>query len=180
MQLTVRHFMVAAFIGALVLANLLVTWFGPWALPITAFFMIGLDLTIRDALHEAWHGKQLVLRMGLLIGLGAVIAFILNRNAFWIGLASFCAFASAGAADVAVYSVLFKKPWMIKVNASNAAAALADSLIFTLVAFHEWMPTLVASQFAIKLGGGFMWSLILGYVRKRKRETSAQLLQVTP
>lgn len=166
-MLSSRQLMVGLFIGALVVANLLVTRFGPWALPITAFFMIGLDMTIRDALHEAWHGQQLLLRMGLLIALGAAVSFALNRASFSIGLASFSAFATAGIVDVLVYSWLFKRPWMVKVNASNAAAALTDSLVFTLVAFGTFMPLLVATQWAIKLSGGFMWSLVLARLRER-------------
>lgn len=40
-------------------ANITVQYFGPTAMPIIAFMMIGLDLTSRDYLHEAWQGKRL-------------------------------------------------------------------------------------------------------------------------
>lgn len=162
-----RAVLVSLFIGSLVVANLLVAWLGPWALPVTAFFMIGLDLTVRDALHEAWHGRGLVWRMAVLIGAGAVIAYLLNRDAFWVGVASFSAFSLAGASDVLVYEKMFDRPWMEKVNASNAVAGLVDSLAFTLIAFHEWLPWVVLTQWMIKAGGGFFWSLVLRRLRDR-------------
>lgn len=43
---------------AVVLANMIILWFGPQAAVITAFLFIGLDLTLRDKLHDQWHGKQ--------------------------------------------------------------------------------------------------------------------------
>ena len=44
---------------AVVLANMIILWLGPLAAVITAFLFIGLDLTLRDKLHDQWHGKQL-------------------------------------------------------------------------------------------------------------------------
>lgn len=164
--------LVGLFIGSLVVANLLVATFGPGALPYTAFFMIGLDLTVRDSLHEQWHGRRLVRNMAIMIAAGAVIAFLMNRSSLWVGTASFAAFASAGLVDLAVYSLLFYRPWLVKVNVSNAAAALTDSLVFTLVAFHTFMPGLVATQWLIKLAGGALWSLILNRFRDKKQRNA--------
>ena len=42
---------------AVVLANMIILWLGPLAAVITAFLFIGLDLTLRDKLHDQWHGK---------------------------------------------------------------------------------------------------------------------------
>lgn len=167
-----RVIMVVLFIGSLVIANLLVTAFGPWALPITAFFMIGFDLTARDVLHEAWLGRGIAWKMPLLIASGAVIAYLMNRSAFWIGIASFVAFASAQTVDTAVYQALLRRSWILRANASNAASSFTDSLLFTLVAFHTWLPWIILSQFAIKLVGGFGWSLLLSKLRGRWREAA--------
>ena len=51
------------FCAAIVAANLLVGWLGPKATPFIAFFLIGLDLSLRDKIHEVWHGKGLIWKM---------------------------------------------------------------------------------------------------------------------
>lgn len=48
---------VLIYISALVIANLLVAHFGPWFSPINAFLLIGLDLSLRDYLHDKWKKK---------------------------------------------------------------------------------------------------------------------------
>lgn len=179
-----RAVMIMLFVGSLVVANLMVAHFGPWALPFTAFFLIGLDLVVRDALHEAWHGQRLVLKMSALIFAGALIAFLLNRDAFWVGVASFSAFALAQSTNTVVYGLMFNKSWLAKVNTSNLAAALVDSVVFVLVAFHEWMPLLIATQWGIKAGGGFFWSLVAKPLRARypvlRGETTPTRQAVSP
>ena len=50
-------FYVVLYLFAIVAANLLVARFGPSVTIINAFLFIGLDLTTRDGLHEAW-GKS--------------------------------------------------------------------------------------------------------------------------
>ena len=52
---------------AVVLANKIIRWFRTQAVVITAFLFIGLDLTLRDKLHDQWHGKQLWWKMLALI-----------------------------------------------------------------------------------------------------------------
>ncbi len=47
----------------MVAANITVHYFGPAAMPVIAFLLIGLDLSNRDYLHEAWEGKNLGLKM---------------------------------------------------------------------------------------------------------------------
>ena len=41
-------FAISIYIGALVLANLLVTKFGPAITPINALVLVGLDMSVRD------------------------------------------------------------------------------------------------------------------------------------
>ena len=151
--------MVAIYISALVVANLLVAWLGPWFSPINAFFLIGLDLVVRDKLHERWQDKIWLRMFGLIAGAG-LLSFMLNPASGKIAVASVTAFVIAGAVDALVYHYLRHKPWMIKSNASNASGALVDSIVFPTIAFGSLMPFIVLLQVVAKILGGFMWSVV--------------------
>jgi hypothetical protein len=148
----------AIYIAALVVANLLVAWFGPWFSPINAFVLIGLDLSLRDKLHEQWKNDKLVLKMGGLIAVASGVSYLLNPAAGAIALASFVAFALAMCADTIAYHFLRDKPWMIRSNGSNVAGAGVDSITFPTIAFGGLMPEIVALQFISKICGGAIWS----------------------
>lgn len=148
----------AIYIAALVTANLLVAWLGPWFSPINAFVLIGLDLSLRDKLHEEWKNDKLVLKMGGLIATASVVSYLWNPAAGPIALASFLAFALAMSADTIAYHFLRDKPWMIRSNGSNIAGAAVDSLVFPTIAFGGLMPEIVALQFMSKICGGAIWS----------------------
>jgi hypothetical protein len=155
-------FLVVLYLATIVAANLLVAQFGPAVSIVNAFLFIGLDITTRDALHEKWHGKNMWLKMMLLIGAGSVLSAALNWNAARIALASFVAFAAAGVVDTVIYNFLYKKSRLVKINGSNIGAALIDSIVFPAVAFGFpllWL--IMLGQFAAKIGGGFVWSLIM-------------------
>jgi hypothetical protein len=156
--------LVALYLVAIVLADLSVAYFGPSSTIINAFLFIGLDITTRDALHEAWEHRHLWLKMLVLIAAGSLISFILNRNAGPIALASFSAFLLAGIADTVVYSMLHKQSKFAKVNGSNVVSAAVDSIVFPTLAFGGLIPHIVVGQFVAKVIGGFVWSIIL---RKR-------------
>jgi hypothetical protein len=158
--------LIALYLSAIIAANLLVAQFGPAVSIINAFLFIGLDLTTRDALHERWRGRQLWPKMLGLIAAGSLLSWFFNRNAGPIALASFVAFAGAGVADTLVYWILGDKSRFIKINGSNVVSSAVDSLLFPLIAFG-W-PLLwwvVIGQFAAKVGGGFVWSLILRKIK---------------
>jgi len=146
------------YIAALVLANLLVAWLGPWFSPINAFVLIGLDLSLRDKLHEQWQNDRLLLKMGGLIAVASLVSYFLNPAAGSIALASFVAFALAMTADTIVYHYLRDKPWLIRANGSNVAGAAVDSITFPTIAFGGLMPEIVALQFFAKVFGGSVWS----------------------
>jgi len=152
--------MVVVYLSALVLANLSVAYFGPWISPINAFFLIGLDLSLRDRLHEEWKDRLWARMLALIAGAGA-ISFVLNPAAINIAVASVVAFVAAGVVDAFVYQKLVAKKWMIKSNASNTAGAAVDSLVFPTLAFGSLMPAIVLLQFAAKVVGGALWSLVL-------------------
>ena len=156
---------IALYLIAVVLANLSVAAFGPSVTIINAFLFIGLDLTTRDKLHEAWDGKWLWLKMFLLIGAGSFISWLLNRDAGQVALASLVAFAAAGTVDAIVYQILKKRSWMIKVNGSNLFSAAVDSVLFPTIAFGSFMPLIVLGQFTAKVFGGFVWAWIINRIR---------------
>ena len=162
-------FYVLILLVSIVIANLTVAWFGPVATPINAFVLIGLDLSIRDKLHEAWHGKLLSLKMGGVIAVGGLITWLLNRGAGMIAVASIVAFSAALLADTLVYEALFHKPRLLKMNGSNVVSAAVDSVLFPTIAFGVFMPGIIALQFGAKLIGGFLWSLVLTHTNKRTK-----------
>lgn len=163
---------VALYLAAVVAANLTVAAFGPSVTIINAFVLIGLDLTARDKLHDAWHHDRLWLRMAGLIGAGGVISYALNAGAAQIAVASTAAFVVAGILDALVYTALGSRARLLRVNGSNVVSAAADSLIFPTLAFGGFLPAIVLGQFAAKVAGGLVWSLVLG------RNRPAQLVHI--
>ncbi len=142
--------------SAMILANLSVAAFGPAISPINAFFLIGLDLALRDWLHvrlKAWQMLALILATGLL-------TYLLNPAAGKIAIASACAFTAAAVVDWATFFKL-KGSWLFRANGSNIAGAAVDSLIFPTLAFGALMPHIVAMQFVAKVAGGSLWAYIL-------------------
>lgn len=152
--------MVIVYLAALVSANLSIAYFGPWVSPINAFLLIGLDLSLRDKLHEHWK-DHLWPKMFALISVAGAISFALNPAAINIAAASVIAFIAAGLVDAFIYQRLVAKRWLVKSNASNAAGAAVDSLIFPTIAFGSLMPAIVLFQFAAKVAGGALWSWVL-------------------
>lgn len=149
------------YIAALVLANLLIAWLGPWFSPINAFVLIGLDLSLRDKLHEQWQNNKLILKMSGLIGAASIVSYLLNPTAGAIALASFVAFAFSMIMDTIAYHFLRHKSWKIRSNGSNVAGAAVDSIAFPTIAFGSLMPEIVLLQFLAKVLGGFVWTLLL-------------------
>lgn len=152
------------YLAAIVLANLSVVAFGPSVTILNAFLFIGLDLTARDKLHDAWKGEHLWRNMALLIATGSALSWILNRDAGTIALASFAAFGAAAVVDAIVYHLLKDRVRMVRMNGSNIPAAMVDSLIFPTLAFGAFLWPIVLGQFAAKVLGGFVWSLILEWL----------------
>jgi hypothetical protein len=145
-----------AYAAAMVAANLIVAALGPWISPVNAFFLIGLDLALRDWLHvrlKAWQMLALIVCTGAL-------TYLLNPAAGMIAVASTVAFTAAALVDWAVFARL-PGSWLRRSNASNVAGAAVDSLIFPTLAFGALMPQIVLLQFAAKVAGGAVWSYLL-------------------
>ena len=152
---------VLAYLVAIVLANLSVVYFGKWITVFNAFLFIGLTLTTRDSLHEAWKNDKLALKMGLLILSGSLLSYLLNRDSARIAIASFVAFVLTGLVDTLVYQLAINKKRIVKINLSNVFSAGVDSVAFPTIAFGEFLPLIIAGQFIAKTVGGFLWSIIL-------------------
>jgi len=149
----------------MVCANLLVSYFGPWFSIINAFLLIGLDLSLRDKIHEVWEGKWLP--MGCLIATASVISYLLNPASGIIAFASFVAFAVSMLVDTIVYQRLINKSWIVKSNGSNVASSAVDSVLFPTIAFNSLLPEIVLMQFLAKVFGGAIWVyLITTFERK--------------
>jgi hypothetical protein len=149
------------YIAALVAANLLVAWLGPWFSLVNAFVLIGLDLSLRDKLHDLWDGENLPIKMGGLIATASIVSYAINPATGMIAFASLAAFCLSMVADSLAYQYLKGKDWMVRVNGSNIAGALVDSIVFPTIAFGGLMLEIVALQFIAKVGGGYIWSKIL-------------------
>lgn len=152
------------YILSLIVANLLVSYFGIWFSIINAFVLIGLDLTLRDKIHELWQGKWLP--MGGLIATASIVSYLLNPASGMIAFASFMAFLVSMLVDTIVYQYLKDKPWAIKSNGSNLAGSMADSVIFPTIAFNALMPEIVLMQFLAKVFGGAIWVFIINKFKK--------------
>lgn len=150
------------YILAICAANLLVAKFGPWITPVNAFFLVGLDMVLRDVLHER-HGA---IRSVLLSVVAGLISYFINPASGIIALASVVAFVASSLANAAVYQALIRKSWLKKSNAGNVVAAAVDSMIFPLIAFGAFMPLIIASQFLFKVFGGAIWSILLKGIKK--------------
>ena len=153
--------LITAYLFAIVAANLSIAAWGPGMAIVNAFVFIALDLTARDALHDAWRGRGLAWKMGCLIAAGSLLSYLLNAGAGRIALASFVAFAVSAMLDSIVYWRLEHRSQLVKMNGSNIVGAATDSLLFPTLAFGVFLPWVVLGQFAAKVLGGYLWSLVL-------------------
>lgn len=149
-------------------ANLSIATFGPWVSPINAFFLIGLDLTLRDWLHTRITQKQM---FALILASGG-ITYLANPSAQMIAIASAVAFTAAAVVDWAVFTKMTGQ-WIKRANVSNVAGAAVDSLIFPTIAFGALMPHIVLMQFVAKVAGGAVWSYIFNACVSERCEQSS-------
>jgi uncharacterized PurR-regulated membrane protein YhhQ (DUF165 family) len=145
-----------AYAAAMIAANLTVAAFGPVVTPVNAFFLIGLDLALRDWLHVRLKTWQ----MGALIVGTSGLTYLLNPAAQTIAVASAVSFCVAAAADWLVF-VRMPGTWFKRSASSNVAGAAVDSLLFPTLAFGALMPQIVLLQFVAKVAGGTAWAWLL-------------------
>lgn len=167
--------LVLAYLGAIIVANLISAHYGPSASIYNAFFLIGLTLTTRDRLHDAWKGNR-VRNMALLIASGSALSYVASKTIHGsappelvakIALASCVAFAAAETVDALAYHTLRDRPWLERSNTSNIASAAFDSVVFVSIAFGFTWP-IIFGQLCAKVAGGYVWSLVLRRRQQRK------------
>lgn len=157
-------FAIVIYAVAMTCANLSIAAFGPWVSPINAFFLIGLDLALRDWLHV----RLRVWQMGALIAATGLLTYILNPSAQHIAIASAVSFAVAALADWLTFTKL-QGSWLRRSMGSNVVGAAVDSLIFPTLAFGALMPSIVLMQFAAKVAGGAMWAALMNRFVKQEQ-----------
>lgn len=168
--------LVALYLGAIVTANLISSRYGASASIYNAFFLIGLDLTTRDRLHDFW-GEHRWAKMGVLILTGSAVSYVASLTlassdlppvvVARIALASAIAFLVAESGDAVLYHKLRRRPWIERSNSSNLLSSTLDSVTFVSIAFgFKW--TVIFAQITAKIAGGFCWSLALAKVRSRR------------
>jgi uncharacterized PurR-regulated membrane protein YhhQ (DUF165 family) len=151
--------LIAIYAAAVISANLLVAKFGPSVTPINAFFLIGLDLALRNYLQF----KMSKSKMALMIAGTGFLSYLVNPAAGVIAVASGVAFTAAALADWATFNTVTGR-WMVRNFAGNSVGAIVDSVIFPTIAFGSMMPAIVLMQFAAKVAGGSAW----GYLVSKK------------
>ncbi len=163
----------ACILAAVVAANLISAHYGPSASIYNAFFLVGLALTFKDYLYDAW-GRNRVRNTALLIATGSVLSY---ACAHWfsdappevvrnIAIGSFVAYAVSEGFDTVTYHLLRHRPWLERSNTSNIVGAFLDSAVFVSIAFG-WSWPIVFGQFCAKVAGGYVWSIVLAHTVKR-------------
>lgn len=159
---------IGCYVGAIVLANWLITKYGQIAVPFVAFAIIPFDLVARDLMQDRWQAQvysikrvPLPIKMTLLIMLGGAISVITGTGSPRVNLASFIAFTAAGFIDALTYQWMIRYGRIFRINAATLTGAISDSVIFVTIAFSEVIWKLVGLQIGMKLAGGFVWSLLL-------------------
>ena len=149
-------FLIALYAAAVIAANLLVAQFGPSITPINAFFLIGLDLSLRNYLSFKMDKVQMAL---MIVGTG-ILSYLVNPAAGMIAVASGVAFTLAALADWLTFNTVSGQ-WMKRNLAGNSVGALVDSVVFPTIAFGGLMPEIVLAQFVAKVAGGTVWGWLI-------------------
>jgi len=152
--------LVTMYLASIVIANWTVSVWGPAVSVLNAFLFIGLILTTRDRLHDAW-GDHVRRNMGILILSGSAISMLLGGGVTRIAIASGIAFLVSESIDSLMYHHLRNQTWYRRVNGSNTVSSLFDSIIFPWIAFGSVMPLITLGQWVAKVFGGGIWSWVL-------------------
>jgi uncharacterized PurR-regulated membrane protein YhhQ (DUF165 family) len=158
-KLAAAAVVLAGYIGAVVLANVLTARYGlvpawPGLLTTAGTYAAGAALLLRDAAQET-AGRRAVL--GAIV-VGGAISWALSSPA--LALASTAAFAVAELADLAVYTPLRRHGWARAVLASNVVGAVIDTQLFLTLAGFPLVAPVIAGQ----LVGKLMWATLLPVV----------------
>lgn len=149
------------YLTAFIIANFLVLFFGKYGLLLSSLFLIPFDFVMRCFFHENWKGKDLILKLGLIVLSASVLTFLINFNAQNIAIGSAGGFISAQIFAGIFYQLFINKSYFFKVNGSDAIGILVDSIVFQFLAFGTFNIYIMISQFILKIIGGLFWYWIL-------------------
>lgn len=155
------HLAIILYAAAMTAANLLVVHFGPAITPVNAFFLIGMELSLRDYLNVRLKPWQ----MGALICGTSLLSWVLDPSTQQIAIASATAFLLSSMSAW----LLFTKAsgsWLARSLKANTVGAAVDSAIFPLMAFGAFLPLIVLGQFAAKMAGGAVWAFLISRTQK--------------
>lgn len=156
----------AVYLAAIVAANLVTAHYAaeghPEASLVTAFALVGLDVVVRDVLHDTLRGVRRWSWLGALVLAGSGLSYLANPDSAAVAQASAIAFAAMMAADTAAYHALRRLPWVERSGISNVCGAAVDSAVFVALAFDgPFLFWIAFGQFTAKAAGGFLWAVLL-------------------
>lgn len=155
---------VILYISGIICSNLLLLEYEEKAVYWIAFLVIPIDLLTRDILHQSWLGRNLWLKMGALIFIGAAITIIINISAKVIVLASLLAFLGASVVNTYIYHKMLKTSLFARMTVSSVLSAIVDSVLFILIVFgFEWKIVLV--QILVKSFGVYFWTYLYNQLK---------------
>lgn len=153
-----------AFLGSIVVANLLSTYFGlvpiGFGLTVSAgSFAAGAALIARDFVQD--NTRRTV--VGALILIGALVSYLLGDGR--IALASGIAFLLSEFIDMAVYTPLRGRSWAMAVLASTVVAAPVDTVLFLQISGFGVTWPAILGQFFVKVAMAIGVVVVLGALR---------------
>ena len=151
--------LVAAYLVALVLANLLIFQMGQVALLVTGLLLVPFDFAIRVRLQEAWAGPQLWVRLLGLMLAGGVLTILALPDAGQVALASVSAFAGGSIMGALAYTGMSRWWRALARPCALGVMSAVDSMIFPMIAFEQVSVGLMVGQFFMK------WLVSMGFLR---------------
>lgn len=158
--------LVVPYLAAIVAANLIVNHYGPTSTPYVAFGLIGAVLIFRDRFADVIGPRRIVAQASL-IAAGALLTWLVDRNAVTVAEASVVAFAASEAVEGTLYFAIRHRPWLERAPLSATAGGAVDSVLFIAIAFGFSLPIAFA-QFVAKVAGAYLWAHLIGSVRGRR------------
>lgn len=157
---------VAAYVGTVLLANVVTSQFGlvtaGFGLLVPAgTYTAALALSLRDAVQE-FAGRSWV---WIGIAAGTVLSVLVADGR--IALASGAAFALSEFLDMMVYSRLRERSWRLALVSSNAVGSVADTVLFLWLSGFGLTASAVGGQVLVKAVWVTGVCLLLGEVMRR-------------
>ncbi|MFD4639406.1 VUT family protein [Lentzea sp. NPDC058436] len=157
---------VAAYVGTVLLANIVTSQFGLIAagfglLVPAGTYTAALALSLRDAVQE-FAGRSWV---WVGIATGTILSVLVADGR--IALASGAAFALSEFLDMVVYTRLRERSWRLALVSSNAVGSVADTVLFLWLSGFGLTVTAVAGQVLVKAVWVTGVCLLLGELMRR-------------